>query len=168
AGTRLERGTVPIQFTRSRHGVEKEVGWAEEIRQGRGQEREERHASAQERHAEARQERPRRQGEEPQAGDRDRIVRSAQERRESSPEEELAQEELAEEELAQEEPSLAASNSPMRRDPDLPAVFQDGARRAFRQRTRADMFAKRHEQAVDLDPVSLRQSFLKREHRPLG
>jgi len=50
-------------------------------------------------------------------------------------------------------------------DSNLPAVLEDRTRRALRQPPRTNVFAERHEQPIDLDPVLLRQRLLEREHR---
>src|SRR5262245_5888974 len=46
---------------------------------------------------------------------------------------------------------------------DLPAEFEDGAIRAARQRSRADMFTEWDEQTVDLDPVTTRKFGFERD-----
>ena len=51
---------------------------------------------------------------------------------------------------------------------DLPAEFEHRAFRASRQRARADVFAERDEQAVDLDPVTARELVFERDGGPLG
>lgn len=72
----------------------------EKIRTPCEQERRERDAAAQTRNAQARQERPRGQSHEPQAGDRDRPLRSAEKGREGSVETNLAQAVVAQEFVA--------------------------------------------------------------------
>src|SRR5687768_3970663 len=71
------------------HGTEnrqEEIEW-EEVQPRRKQGRRKRDAQTQTGHASQRSGRQGRQGEEPQAGDRDRAVRSASERKEGSPQE---------------------------------------------------------------------------------
>src|SRR5262245_22149508 len=51
---------------------------------------------------------------------------------------------------------------------DLAAEFKHGAFRASRQRARADVFAERDEQAVDLDPVTARELAFERDGSLFG
>ena len=51
---------------------------------------------------------------------------------------------------------------------DLPAEFEHRTFRASRQRARADVFAERDEQAVDLDPVTARELVFERDGSLLG
>src|SRR5262245_4501372 len=51
---------------------------------------------------------------------------------------------------------------------DLAAEFKHRAFRASRQRARADVFAERDEQAVDLDPVTARELAFERDGSLLG
>src|SRR4051812_32260341 len=64
--------------------------------------------------------------------------------------------------------SAARSRLTVRRDTDLPAVFQHRTNRAFRKSTGANVLAERHQQAVDLDPVFSRQLLFQRQTRRVG
>ena len=62
----------------------------------------------------------------------------------------------------------AARTSPVARDAHLLAHVEHRAGRALGELSSADVLPERNQQAIDLDPVALRQGLLERSERLFG